>query len=140
MSFLKKLFKPKTERTGLVFVVEDNKVYSEALKAYLSVEIPAITEVKTFPVGETCLMELHKNPDMIIIDHFLDSRFYDAEPGLEIIKKIRAEKPEVNIIVLSSQQDIDVILEMVKKYNCSFVQKDENAFGKVGELVREALA
>lgn len=135
MSFLKNLFKLKTERTGIVFIVEDNKMYSEMLKEFLDTKIPAIKELKLFPVGETCLMELHKNPDVIIIDYFLDSKYYDAETGLEIVKQIRLEKPEMNIIVLSAQEDIEVVLEAVKKYNCSYVKKDENAFGKVEEMV-----
>lgn len=135
MSFLKNLFKLKTERTGIVFIVEDNKMYSEMLKEFLNTKIPAIKELKLFPVGETCLMELHKNPDVIIIDYFLDSKYYDAETGLEIVKQIRLEKPEMNIIVLSAQEDIEVVLEAVKKYNCSYVKKDENAFGKVEEMV-----
>lgn len=110
-------------------------MYSEMLKEFLNTKIPAIKELKVFPVGETCLMELHKNPDVIIIDYFLDSKYYDAETGLEIVKQIRLEKPEMNIIVLSAQEDIEVVLEAVKKYNCSYVKKDENAFGKVEEIV-----
>lgn len=138
MSFWKDLFKAKEqEKTGLVFIVEDNKPYAETLKVFLGAEVPAIQEMKLFPVGETCLLELKKNPDIIIIDYFLDSKYFDAETGLEIIKQIRAEKPEVNIIVLSSQEDIDVVLEMVKKYNCSYVKKDAEAFEKVGEIVAE---
>ncbi len=138
MSFWKDLFKAKEqEKTGLVFIVEDNKPYAETLKVFLGAEVPAIQEMKLFPVGETCLLELKKNPDIIIIDYFLDSKYFDAETGLEIIKQIRAEKPEVNIIVLSSQEDTDVVLEMVKKYNCSYVKKDAEAFEKVGEIVAE---
>lgn len=138
MSFWKDLFKAKEqEKTGLVFIVEDNKPYAETLKVFLGAEVPAIEEMKLFPVGETCLLELKKNPDIIIIDYFLDSKYYDAETGLEIIKQIRTEKPEVNIILLSSQEDIDVVLEMVKKYNCSYVKKDAEAFEKVGEIVAD---
>ena len=136
MSFWKDLFKSKEqEKTGLVFIVEDNKPYAETLKVFLNSEVPAIKEIKIFPVGETCLLELKKNPDIIIVDYFLDSKYYDAETGLEIVKQIRSEKPEVNIIVLSSQEDIDVVLEIVKKYNCSYVKKDADAFEKVGEIV-----
>lgn len=138
MSFWKDLFKSKEqEKTGLVFIVEDNKPYAETLKVFLSAEVSDIKEMKIFPVGETCLLELKKNPDIIIIDYFLDSKYFDAETGLEIIKQIRAEKPEVNIIVLSSQEEIDIVLEIVKKYNCSYVKKDADAFEKVGEIVAD---
>lgn len=52
-------------------------------------------------------------------------------------KQNRAEKPEMNIIVLSSQEDIEVVAEAVKKDNCSYVKKDADAFGKVGKVVVE---
>lgn len=140
MSFLKNLFKtPKAEKSGIVFVVEDNAVYAQTLKTFLQSEFPEIKEVKVFPVGETAVMGLHYNPDLIIMDYFLDTKYFDAETGLETIKKIRAEKPEANIIVLSAQTDIEVVLEAVKKYNCSYVKKDSEAFTRVAEIAREAL-
>lgn len=141
MNFFKNLFKSdeqqEKKKSGIVFIVEDNKPYAETLKVFLSSEVPGIKEIKIFPVGETCLMELRRDPEVIIIDYFLDSKYYDAETGLEIIKQIRAEKPDVEIVVLSSQENLDVVLESVKKHQCSYVKKDENAFEKVGEIVSE---
>lgn len=140
MSFLKNLFKrPKNEKSGIVFVVEDNPVYAQTLKTFLQSEFPQIKEVKIFPVGETALMSLHHDPDLIIMDYFLDTKYFDAETGLEIVKKIRAEKPEMNVIVLSAQEDIDVVLQAVKTHNCSYVKKDADAFGRVADIAREAL-
>ncbi|WP_343605311.1 response regulator [Fluviicola sp.] len=137
MSFLTNLFKTKTQSTGIVFIVEDNKTYAETLKTFLYAEVPAVKEVKVFPVGETCLLEIHRNPDLIIMDYFLDSKYYDAETGLEIIRQIRAEKPELNIVLLSSQQEIDVVLQATKEYKCTYLKKDREAFDKVSEITRE---
>lgn len=137
MNFLKKLFKSKPSETGIIFIVEDNPAYAATLEMFLKSSFPNGKEIKIFPVGETCLMELHRNPDVIIIDYFLDTKYYDAETGLDIVKQIRLQKPEMNIIVLSSQKEIDITLEMVKQYNCSYVKKDENAFEKVEEFLKE---
>ena len=93
--------------------------------------------MKIFPVGETCLDELHWNPDLIIIDYFLNSKYHDAQTGLETIKEIRTKKAEVNIIVLSAQNDIGVMLETVKTYQCSYVNKDVLAFEKIEEILKE---
>jgi two-component system OmpR family response regulator len=138
MIFLKKsaqAVQTAPERTGIIFIVEDNPMYAKTLESSIKASFPEMNQVKTFPVGETCLMELRRNPDVIIIDYFLDSKYEDAETGLEIIRQIRAEKPDVNIIVLSSQNDIDVVAEAVDKYNCSYVKKDEDAFAKVELLI-----
>jgi len=139
MSFLKKFFAPKAVKTGLVFIVEDSPVYANTLKIFLQSAFPQAREIKVFPVGETSLMELHRNPDLIIMDHFLDSKYPDAETGLEIIRKIREEKTDMNIIVLSSQKEIDVVIEAVKKLNCSYIKKDNDAFARIEEIAREIL-
>lgn len=137
MNLLKNLFKSKEAKTGIVFIVEDNTAYAKMLSAFLKTNLPSIKEVEIFPVGEVCLLNLHKNPDAIIMDYFLDSKYSDAETGLETVKKIRAEKPEMNIIVLSAQKEIDRVVEAVKQYNCSYVKKDETAFDRVKEIMND---
>jgi two-component system OmpR family response regulator len=139
MNFLKKLLKSKNPKTGIIFIVEDNQAYAKTLESFLKSSFPTIKEIKIFPVGETCLEELDKNPDLIIMDYFLDSKYYDAETGLETIKKIRLAKAEMNIVVLSSQNEIDVVIEAVKQYSCSYVKKDANAFSRLEEIVREVI-
>lgn len=136
MNFLKKILRP-SNKTKIIFIVEDNPAYAKTLELYLKDKFPDAVEIKIFPVGEVCLMEIHRNPTVIIIDYFLDAKYRDAETGLEIVKKIKGQKPKTNIIILSSQQELDVTLEAVKKYACSYVNKDEHAFSKVEELIRQ---
>lgn len=73
------------------------------------------------------------------MDYFLDSKYEDAQNGLETIKAIRAEKPRMNIIVLSAQDEIEVIFETVKTYQCSYVKKDISAFERIEEFAKEIL-
>src|ERR1700744_5619068 len=99
MSFLKKIFAPKNQKTGIVFIIEDNATYSKTVEAFIKANFNEVNNVRIFPVGETCLPELDKNPDIIIVDYLLNSKYFDAESGLEIIKKIRSQSPNVSIIV-----------------------------------------
>lgn len=137
MNFLKKLFKLKSPKSGIIFIVEDNPVYAKTLQSFLKTTYPDIKEIKIFPVGETCLLEINRNPDLIIVDHLLDTKYEDAGTGLEIIKEIRSQKPEMNILVLSAQKEVDVVLDSIKTYHCSYIKKDEKAFGRVEELINE---
>jgi DNA-binding NtrC family response regulator len=136
MNFLKKLINPSSVKTKIIFIVEDNPAYAKTLEAFLKNKFTDVKEIKIFPVGEVCLMEIHRNPTVVIMDYFLDTKYADAETGLEIIKKIKAQKPQTNIIILSSQKELDVTHEAVKKYDCNYVTKDEKAFSKVEELIR----
>jgi DNA-binding NarL/FixJ family response regulator len=135
IKFLRKFLRSKISDPLTIFIVEDNSMYAKAMELFLKTGFSNIKEVKVFPVGETCLMELHKNPDLIIMDYFLNTKFPDAETGLEIIKQIRAIRPQQNIVVLSSQNDIAVVLEAVKKYKCDYIRKDKYAFGQLRGIV-----
>jgi DNA-binding NarL/FixJ family response regulator len=140
MNILKNIFKPATEKSGIVFIVEDNPAFAKTIQLFLTENFPQIKKAQIFPVGETCVMELDKNPDLIIMDYHLDSKYHDAETGLETIKKIRAAKPKINTLVLSAQEKIDVVIETVKENNCSYIKKDVNAFKKLEEVVTEIYA
>jgi two-component system OmpR family response regulator len=139
MSFLKNIIAPKPTKSGIIFIVEDNPVYAKALESSLRAKFPELKDVKIFPVGETCLLELDKNPDLIIIDYFLDSKYFDAETGREIVQKIRQLKPEMNILLLSAQNETDIFVDSINKFQCSYVKKDAEAFSRVEEIVREAI-
>lgn len=131
-SFWQKKIKNKT-----IFIVEDNKTYAKALELYLKTSFPDVKEVKYFPVGEVALMELErKNPSIIIMDYFLADKYYDAETGIAAIKEIKDKKPDMNIILLSSQSEINVALEATKTYHCHYVRKDDKAFNKVEHFIK----
>ncbi len=136
MNFLKKLFN-SSSKTKIVYIVEDNIIYAKTLESFLKTRFPNIKETKIFPVGEVCLTEMHHNPEIVIIDYFLDTKYPDAITGLETIKRIKAVKPETNIIVLSAQKEVDVIYDAVKTFGCSYVKKDEQSFDKLEHIIRE---
>src|SRR3954471_1400786 len=104
---LKKIHQDKQ----VIFIVEDNEIYGKSLKAFIEDRFPEVKEIQIFQIGEMCIMELHRNPSVVIVDYFLNSKYEEAHNGLEIIKQIKGQKPKTNIIVLSSQEKPGVILE-----------------------------
>jgi ActR/RegA family two-component response regulator len=84
-----------------------------------------------------CLLEMHHNPSIVIVDYFLNSKYGQAENGLEIIKRIKELKPLTNIIVLSAQENFNVALEAIKRHDCNYVEKNQEAFKKVEQLINE---
>lgn len=116
---------------NIVFIVEDNEVYAKSLQTFLQNQFPNIEEIIIFRIGEMCLMEINRNPGIIIMDYFLNSKYEDANNGLEIIKRIKILKPKTNIIVLSVQGEFNVAIEAIRQYDCIYLQKDQDAFNKV---------
>ena len=71
------------------------------------------------------------------MDYFLNSQYEKAQNGLEIIKSIKKSNPETNIIVLSSQDKYSVMVKSVALLKCPYIQKDEQAFKKIEQLINE---
>jgi len=124
-----------TNKQISIFIVEDNDVYAKSLQGFLTTHFQDI-KIKIFPVGETCLTKLHLYPNIVIMDYFLNSKFGEAQNGLEIIKRIKAQNPKTTIIVLSAQDNYNVVIEAIKQYDCFYVQKDNEAFNKLEHLIK----
>jgi DNA-binding NarL/FixJ family response regulator len=130
------LFKPKASKSETIFIVEDNPVFAQVLKTFLSSKLKNSAEIFVFPSGESCLLELHRSPSTIIIDYFLGSSSDEAVTGLETIIQLRKKKNDANIIILSAWREDEIPLETIKEYNYSNVQKNAEALKKVEKIIR----
>lgn len=137
MKYLKTIDSETTPiKDAIIFIVEDNEMYAKALQTFIKNNFPDIKEVKTFRIGELCLMELNRKPSIVIMDYYLNSKYKEANNGLDIIKQIKKELPKTNIIVLSAQNKFNVIAKAIKEYDCSYIQKDEDAFNNVVKFIK----
>lgn len=135
MSLLDRLFRKKPANNKIIFIVEDNLVYGKLIEEFLWQKLTDTKEIKLFQTGESCLQEIHQRPSIVIMDHILDIEGF-AKTGLEVIKEIKDFIPKTSIIVLSSQTDIDVTVEAIKKYNCHYIKKDDKALEKVVTFIK----
>ncbi len=136
MSLFGKLFRKETSNNKIIFIVEDNLVYGKLLEEFLRQKLLDINDIKIYHTGENCLKEIHLKPSVVIMDHILDISGL-AKTGLEVIKEIKEFIPTTNIIVLSSQTNIDVTVESIKKYNCHYIKKDDKALQKVATVIKD---
>lgn len=134
-NFFKKIMPDKRN----IFIVEDNEVYAKALQTFIQNRFPNIKEIKIFRIGEMCLLELHRNPTIVIMDYFLNSKYAAANNGLEIIKRIKSVKPKTEIILLSIQKNVNVVLLAINRYDCIYIQKNNMAFGNIENFINEIL-
>jgi DNA-binding NarL/FixJ family response regulator len=120
----------------LIFIIEDNMIYAKSIQHYLKTVLLDDSEIKHFSVGELCLQNMHLKPDFIITDYFLNTKFFDASDGGDIIKQIRAKDAKVPIILLSSTTDQEIIKKVSAEKNVSFIAKGPDAFGQILQIIR----
>ena len=115
----------KNEKIKL-FLVDDDAVFLKSLE----LEFVNHTDftVETFVTGELCLENLSRDPDVIILDYHLDGINKNAMNGIETLDKIKAINPDIPVVMLSSQDKIDVAISCMHHRAFDYVVKSETAF------------
>ena len=109
-----------------VFLVDDDALFLKSLE----MEFLRHTDfaVETFSTGEQCLQNLFNTPDVIILDYHLSGIDKNAMNGIETLDKIKAFHPHIPVVMLSSQDKIDVAISCMHHRAFDYVVKSETAF------------
>jgi DNA-binding NtrC family response regulator len=90
-----------------IFVVEDDEWYNRLLVHTLSLNVDY--EIKSFSTAGEFLKALQESPDIVTLDY----RLPDMN-GLDLLKKIKEENSEVQVILISEQNDIEIVVNLLK--------------------------
>ena len=91
--------------------------------------------VETFATGELCVERLCRKPDIIILDYHLDGIDENAMNGMETLDKIKACNQKFPVIMLSSQDKIDVAIDCMHHKATDYVVKSETAFVRLQAII-----
>jgi DNA-binding NtrC family response regulator len=121
------------EKKILLFLVDDDALFLKSLE----IEFADNTEsfIKTFPTGELCLENLFQNPDVIILDYYLNSIDKDAINGLETLDRIKIANQAIPVVMLSSQDKIEVAVNCMKHQAFDYIVKSETAFIRLQKTI-----
>jgi DNA-binding NtrC family response regulator len=117
-----------------IFIVEDNKVFTLALKADIEVAFKDMRALRicSFETGEACMEEFTKEkPQIVILDYHLNSKNPDAVDGIKVLDMIKKINPDTNVIILSSDDSIDIALKAFHHEASDYVVKTETKFRKI---------
>lgn len=116
-----------------LFLVDDDSVYLKSLEIEF-MNHPEFS-IETFSTGELCLANLSHNPDVIILDYQLDGIDKTAMNGIDVLDKIKAYDPEIPVIMLSSQDKIEVAVNCMHHKAFDYVVKSETAFLRLNKII-----
>ncbi len=102
-----------------IFVVEDSEWYNKLLVYTLSLNPDY--EVKSFFNGNDLLNCLHEAPDIITLDYRLPDM-----TGLELLDKIRQGNSEAQVILISEQSDINMVVTLLKMGAVDYITKSDD--------------
>jgi Response regulator containing CheY-like receiver, AAA-type ATPase, and DNA-binding domains len=109
-----------------LFLVDDDSVYLKLLEIEFLQH--ANFSIEAFATGEICIANLSHKPDVIILDYRLDGVDKKAMNGIETLDKIKAFNPEIPVVMLSSQDKIEVAINCMHHKAFDYIVKSETAF------------
>lgn len=116
-----------------LFLVDDDAVFLKSLEIEFLQH--ADFEIETFSTGELCMKSLPHIPDVIILDFHLDGIDKNAMNGLATLDKIKALNPDIPVIMLSSQDKIQVAIDCMHHRAFDYVVKSETAFVRLQKII-----
>lgn len=102
-----------------IFVVEDDDWYRELL-AY-NLELNPDYHVSKFENASDCLKHINEHPDVITLDY----RLPDMD-GIEALKQIKDYDPDIEVIIISEQDNIETAVGLLKLGAYDYLVKEKD--------------
>jgi len=116
-----------------IFLVDDDSLFLKLL----SIEFieNGNFDIQTFASGELCLVHLTEKPDLIVLDYHLNGIDKNAMNGIDTLIKIKAYLSTIPVIMLSSQDKIDVAVSSMYHGAFDYVVKSETSFLRLQKAI-----
>lgn len=116
-----------------LFLVDDDTVFLKLLE--LDLREYTDFDIETYTSGELCINNLSKNPDIIILDYHLDGINKNSMNGIETLDKIKAINPYIPVVMLSSQDEIEVAINCMDHKAFDYVIKSDTTIFRLKKTI-----
>jgi len=123
----------KNEDKIRLFLVDDDALFSKSLEIEFLQHADFV--INRFETGELCIENLSRNPDVIILDYYFDGIDKNAMNGIEALDNIKRLYPDIPVVMLSSQDKIDVAISCMHHRAFDYVVKSEIAFIRLQKII-----
>ena len=123
----------KTKNPINIFIVEDNEVFTLALKANIETSFTnQPVNLQLYETGEACIQKLkEEKPQVVILDYHLNSKFPEAVDGIKVLDWIKKANIETYVIMLTRDDNIDIALQSFKHGASDYIVKTDTQFRKI---------
>lgn len=110
-----------------IFIVEDDADYAELLQFQLLRQQQV--QVQLFASGEAAMAALADEPDLVFLDLGLP-----GQGGIETLRQARNAHPDLPVVIVSAQTDVEVALEAMRMGAYDYVTKGQDDLLKVRSI------
>lgn len=121
-----------TDTNKLIFIVDDNEMYSLMLDYILSKE--STCHFERYKSGEACLKNLYQKPVIVILDYTLPGM-----NGYDILLEIKRQNPAIHVVILTGNKDKKLAEELIRAGADDCILKQGHGERQVMEKIDEIL-
>lgn len=129
----------KSKKQQNVFIVDDNDIDRSMLLNHLE-KYPNL-KTQGFSNGEYCirglLLEQLEEPDIVLMDYFLDFSTAVSKDGIEILKKLKEICPKVSVIMMTRVKNEKIIEYARKQGALDYVVKGFDALKELDTVLHK---
>ena len=116
-----------------LFLVDDDAVFLKLLESEFLQS--GKFDIETYATGELCIKNLDNKPDVIVLDYQLDGIEKHAMNGIQTLDRIKHFNIAIPVIMLSSQDKIEVAIDCMHHNATDYVVKSETAFFRLQKII-----
>jgi polysaccharide export outer membrane protein len=120
----------ETDTAFKIFLVDDDPFCISLYEQHLL--NLGYSNVKTFSNGTDCLNSIIQEPDVIFLDHGMD-----ILDGVEILKKVKRFNPNIFVVFVSGQEDVQVAVNALKYGAFDYIVKGLNEEKRIVEVLHK---
>lgn len=113
----------------LIFIVDDDETFLKLFQK--KIESEGFKNVNTYNSAEQCLLNLDKEPDVILLDYQMPGK-----NGIEALKDIKNSKSNARVVFLTANEDRKIADDAFKYDAFDYIVKNETSFGRVKLLLK----
>lgn len=112
-----------------IFIVEDDFVFANILSELIDTIIKKYKDsgiqisYNTFYSVKEAEFELRKHPSIILLDYFIMNDEMEIDTASPFLKAVKSEDPEIEVIIVSGQDDKELIYKLKRQGATEFVSK-----------------
>lgn len=113
-----------------IFLVDDDQFSMNMYRQHLLNK--GYSNITTFSNGTECLNALTQMPELVFLDHSME-----ILTGLEVLKKIKRFNPDIYVVFISGQDDLETAVNSLKFGAFDYIVKGQNDLARITQVVEK---
>lgn len=130
MESIWKIEKMQNTNKMKTFIVDDDPFSRELYQQHLMNK--GFNSITCFDNGQECINQLVEQPAIIFLDYNMSSL-----NGLDVLKKIKRFDPDIIIVLISAQEDMQVAVNALKFGAFDYIIKGENDLQSIDAVINK---